>query len=316
MRAPHDPAKLIEFGTLHEPGEAQEPILARPVRDALLEWIIEIGAQKELQSVGIGPRRRALFDGAPGVGKTTLAHHLCARIGLRMLAIRPERIIDCWVGSSSRNLGALFDMARDEKEPVVLFFVEIDALAAKRQQVQQASDQHRNEMVNTLLQRIDGHDGFIIAATNHGKGIDPAIWRRFDIQVELALPGQDEREHILARYLKPFILPAHALQLLAKSLETATPALMRQFCECIKRQLVIGPKVKWDMRKERVIDRLLASVQPHAECGKPALWAHGSSDEAIRALPWPLSTEVQPEQIAVNDSEPANVLQFHGGPRA
>lgn len=56
-------------------------------------------------------------------------------------------------------------------------------------------------MVDTLLQRIEAHDGYIIAATNYADHLDPAIWRRFDVHIEVALPGQQERERILERYL-------------------------------------------------------------------------------------------------------------------
>src|ERR1700735_1891214 len=89
---------LDSFGDIFWPSEAAEPILARPVRLALTEWLTEIWAEDELTAVGIGPRKRAIFDGAPGVGKTTLAHHLSARLGLPMLAVRPERVISKWVG--------------------------------------------------------------------------------------------------------------------------------------------------------------------------------------------------------------------------
>lgn len=82
-------AGLADFGEVLQPAEAQEPILARPVRASLIEWLTEIWAAKELEEVGLEPRRRALFHGAPGTGKTTLAHHLAARLGLFWRTDRP-----------------------------------------------------------------------------------------------------------------------------------------------------------------------------------------------------------------------------------
>jgi len=294
-------ASLSTFGTLSMPSEAAEPILSKPVRGALLAWLTEIFAEAELREVGIGPRKRAIFDGPPGVGKTTLAHHLSARLGLPMLAVRPETIINKYLGGTGANIGALFEAAArgfqeegaEDRTPVVLFLDEFDALGLKRRTgTENGAEDERNASVNVLLQRLEQHDGFVIAATNFGESIDPAIWRRFDMHLTLELPGQFEREQILKRYLAPFGLPRVALKLLAEGFETASPALMRQFCEQLKRAIIIGPKLNLDMRKDAVFDRLVASVQPHPELGKPPMWATAEADRArdaaIAALPWPL----------------------------
>jgi SpoVK/Ycf46/Vps4 family AAA+-type ATPase len=285
----HQPrGKLSAFGEIFEPTEAQEPILARGVRDGLLEWLEEVWAEPDLLELGVAPRKRAIFDGPPGVGKTTLAHHLAARLGLRMLAVRPERIISKWVGETGERIGEIFDLAADKTDPIVLFFDEFDSFSRQRRRSEQASDDSRNEEVNTLLQRIEQHKGFLIAATNFGGTIDKAIWRRFDIHITLDLPGQEERERILARYLKPLGLPRRPLEELALSFETASPALIRHFCENLKRQLVVGTKLGKDMSRDAVIRRVLSMVQPHPDVGKPRLWSQEDRDPAIRALPWPL----------------------------
>lgn len=299
---------LSDFGDVLLPGEAQEPILARPVRGALLEWLTEIWARDELSKANLKPRSRALFYGAPGTGKTTLAHHLAARLGLPMVAIRPDRVVDCWLGSSGRNLGALFDCAAPDPNgegPVVLFFDEFDSLGAVRQHgTQSGAQEERNANLNILLQRIDAHDGIIIAATNHRSQIDPALWRRFDIHIELSPPGQEERERILARYLAPWGLPSDALAALATSTETASPAILRQLCEGLKRSFILGQRLKWDMRREQTFDRILASIEPHASLGKPRLWSLGSRDQAVKAMPWPLPLASEITAAAVQTTKP------------
>jgi len=314
--------QLNQFGDLFLPREAIEPILAKPVRGALLAWLTEIFSEEELRAVGIGPRKRAIFDGPPGVGKTTLAHHLSARLGLPMLAVRPERVISKWVGQTGEQIGNLFDTAAagyddgagGAPQPIVLFLDEFDALGLKRTDSETSAGDEKNQYVNTLLQRLEQFDGFVIAATNYGGRVDPAIWRRFDMHITLELPGQFEREEILKRYLKPFGMSRRTLKLLAEAFSTASPALIRQFCEHVKRSIIIGPKLGHDMSKRAVIERVVSSVQPHPDLGKPPMWATATSDHArdraVEALPWPLQ---RADELPAEDAEPAavpNVVQF------
>lgn len=303
---------LAGAGDLLEPQEAAEPILSKGVRGALMEWLTEIWAKDELIAAGLKPRHRAMFSGKPGTGKTTLAHHLAARLGLTMLVVRPERLIDTWVGSTGRNIGALFDAAGKAIPPVLLFMDEFDAVAIKRKAADSGASEERNSWVNTLLQRIEQHPGFLIAATNFPEHVDTAVWRRFDVHITIDLPGRFERERILARYLEPWALPKAVLRTFADSLETASPALIRQFAETLKRNLVIGPKVGWNMQREAVIERLIAGTQPHPDLGKPRLWSLGTKDQAVREMPWPLplKAELVDEPSAAGEEPSDNVAQF------
>ena len=305
------------FGVVLEPSEAVEPILSKGVRGALLEWLTEIWAEEELQAAGLKPRHRALFTGKPGTGKTTLAHHLAARLGLAMLVVQPELLQSKWVNQTGEQIGRLFKMAAQADPPLVLFFDEFDAIASARSNAEQASDREHNKNVNVLLQRVEQHKGFIIAATNFGQRLDAALWRRFDVHIDIDLPSQFERERILARYLLPWGLPKPALKALAASFETASPALMRQFAEALKRNIVIGPKVGWNMQREAVIDRILAGIQPHPDLGKPRLWSLGTKDAAVRELSWPLPKADDVPKDAKGEEETAdNVVTLPTAVRA
>lgn len=288
-------SSVADFGEILMPEQAGEPILAKPVRAALLEWLEEIWAGDDLKDVGLAPRKRAIFHGAPGTGKTTLAHHLAGRLGLPMLIVRPERFKTTYVSESAANLGRMFDVVNALEEPVFLFFDEFDSLAAKRMhgQMNAVGEQDHNHTINTLLANLDRYKGFAVAATNFGDRVDEAVWRRFEIHIELALPGDHERRRILERYFAPFVLPPDAMAVLSESLETSSPALMRSFAENIKRQIVVGPRAGWAMNRDDVLARVIETVQPHPDIGKPRLWSRGMTDRAVGEFPWPLNRSLE-----------------------
>src|SRR5438045_1415868 len=94
--------------------------------------------------------------------------------------------------------------------------------------------------------------------------------------------------------------------------DTASPALIRQFCENLKRQVGIGPKVGCDMSREATIERLMTAVQPHPDLGKPSLWSLGARALAIKHLPWPLPMASEIAADAVVEASTDNVVSLAG----
>lgn len=142
-----------------------------------------------------------LLYGPPGAGKTHLARAAAGELGAAFVNVGLADILDMYVGSSERNLRATFDLARRNR-PCVLFFDEVDALAARRSDMRQA---HTRQLVNQFLAELDGVDDkanegvLVLAATNAPWYIDVAFRRpgRFDQLVFVPPPDAAARAAIL-----------------------------------------------------------------------------------------------------------------------
>jgi SpoVK/Ycf46/Vps4 family AAA+-type ATPase len=146
-----------------------------------------------------------LMYGPPGCGKTFLARATAGEISAGFMAIGISDVLDMWIGRSERNLHELFDRARRSK-PCVLFFDEVDALAASRSDMRTSAGRH---LINQFLSELDGvqsnNDGvLILAATNAPWHVDPAFRRpgRFDRILFVPPPDAPARAAILRAMLR------------------------------------------------------------------------------------------------------------------
>lgn len=152
-----------------------------------------------LQEIGARPIKGVLFTGDPGSGKTFLARIIAQEAGAAFYAISGPEIVSKWVGDSEDVLRTVFDAAKAQKRAIV-FFDEVDSVAAKRHDDSHESSKRLVAQLLTLMDGFDPHDNVVvIAATNRPDDIEPALRRpgRFDWEIEFPPPEQQDRRRIL-----------------------------------------------------------------------------------------------------------------------
>jgi len=175
------------------------PVFDENVAAVVAGLLVEWENHEIISEAGLNASLTCLIYGPPGTGKTTLALWLAKELGLPAVVARLDGLISSFLGTTARNMGALFSFAN--RYECVLILDEFDAIAKLRDDPNEVGEIKR--VVNTLLQNMDERHrrGITFGLTNHPSLLDPAVWRRFDIQLELPLPGPAERVRIVRRVL-------------------------------------------------------------------------------------------------------------------
>ena len=186
-----------------------ETVPARRLEDLILpaeadETIRELVAEQHradlLRSHGLEPRHRVLLAGPPGNGKTTLAEALAHSLNFPLLSVRYESVVGSYLGETAQRIAQVFEHAASRRS--VLFFDEFDSVGKERGDLHETGEIKR--VVSSLLLRIDAVPSYVVvvAASNHPELLDRAVWRRFQVRLELPSPTPDRIEEWFQRFEK------------------------------------------------------------------------------------------------------------------
>ncbi|KYH26218.1 VCP-like ATPase [Halalkalicoccus paucihalophilus] len=154
------------------------------------------------ERVRLTPATGVLLYGPPGTGKTLLAKAVANEADSNFISIKGPELLDKYVGESERGVREIFAKAR-ENAPTVVFFDELDALAAERGGGPGGSNVGER-VVSQLLTELDGLEELenvvVIATTNRPELIDDALLRsgRLDRHIHVAEPDEEARREIFA----------------------------------------------------------------------------------------------------------------------
>ncbi len=175
-------------------------------------------------SYGVRPEKAVLLVGPPGTGKTMLVKALVNWLATlsptgdaKFINIKPGGLESMWYGQTEKNIRDVFSMAReaaaaDPSCPVVMFFDEVDSMAAAR-----GGDINRvdDKKVDSFAVELDGLEErgniLVIAATNRRDILDSALIRSgrlTDRVIEVGRPNRSGARAIFSKYFRedmPFV---------------------------------------------------------------------------------------------------------------
>jgi SpoVK/Ycf46/Vps4 family AAA+-type ATPase len=224
----------VQTPTLRLGDMALPPSLA----ERLHRVLVEQRQRKRLHEHALQPRRKLLFIGPPGVGKTMTASALAGELHVPLFTIMLEGLITKFMGETAAKLKLVFDAIRQSRG--VYLFDEFDALGAHRTQANDVGEIRR--VLNSFLQLVekDNSDSLIVAATNHPQMLDRALFRRFDDVIEYALPDHGMAEEILKRKLAPFETAGVYWDQVLSEVEGLSHAELARGAEEAAKQAVLG----------------------------------------------------------------------------
>ena len=208
-------------------------------KHSLIELIEEQHRADLLRSHGIEPRNKILLTGPPGNGKTSVASTLSTELMVPLITPRYESIIGSYLGETAGRLGKLFEYVRTR--PCVLFLDEFDTLGRERADPNETGEIKR--VVTSLLLEIDDLPSYVVVvtATNHPETLDRAVWRRFQLRLNLPSPTRAAAirwfEDWADRNDQPLELAASTL---AEGLTAQSFSELEDFCSDIQRRVILA----------------------------------------------------------------------------
>jgi AAA+ superfamily predicted ATPase len=213
-------------------------LLPSIIQQACAELVEEHNRADLIRAHNLEPRNRVLLVGPPGNGKTSLAEALAHDLGSPMLVVRYESIIGSYLGETAVRLAKLFAEARTQR--CVLFFDEFDVIGKERGDVHETGEIKR--VVSSLLLQVDQLPSHVVVvtATNHSELLDRAVWRRFQIRLDLPAPGKSQ----IVAWFKTFenrsgLAFEYSHDHLARRLAGLSFAELEQFAQDVQRRYVL-----------------------------------------------------------------------------
>ena len=172
------------------------------VKEEITEVVDFLKQPQKFREIGARIPKGVVLVGPPGTGKTLSARAVAGEAGVPFISVTGSDFMEMFVGVGAARVRDLFATAR-KQAPAIIFVDEIDSIGRKRGAGLGGGHDEREQTLNQMLAEMDGFEAtegiVMMAATNRPDVLDPALLRpgRFDRQILVPLPTQEERHEIL-----------------------------------------------------------------------------------------------------------------------
>lgn len=186
----------------HTSVKMHDLVLSEDIRSHLERVLIEQKQKDRLAKYGLVPRRKLLFTGYPGTGKTTSAAALANELKLPLYTVVLDSLITRYMGETAAKLRLIFDHILNTR--AVYLFDEFDAIGTQRGATNDVGEIRR--VLNSFLLFVeqDHSESIILAATNHPELLDKALYRRFDDILLFEKPTKEQIKLLIENRLSMF----------------------------------------------------------------------------------------------------------------
>ena len=223
-----------------------EMILPEDVEVKIRRIEQEYAGRERLKHFGLHPRKKILFYGAPGCGKSMSAERIAWNLGLPFLKVKFEALLSSFLGESATNIKAIFESIKNY--PCILLLDEFDFIGKTRSSSNDVGEMHR--IVNILLQIMDEYEapGILVATTNLEGSLDEALFRRFDDIIELPKPENKQICALLKATLSSIETDKKLdLQKLADKMLGYSPAIIVKIAQDAAKEAVLNSQLPVDI---------------------------------------------------------------------
>ena len=219
-----------------------ELVLSKDISTRLEQVLLEQRQKGKLSQFGLFPRRKLLFTGPPGTGKTMSAAALATELKLPLYTVVLDSLITRFMGETAAKLRLIFDHIKQTR--AMYLFDEFDAIGTQRGAQNDVGEIRRVLNSFLILVEQDASESIIVAATNHPELLDKALYRRFDDIIRFEKPGQEQIKQLVDNRLSMFDTDQLVWSKISTVANNLSSSEITRACEDAAKEAVLNHEAK------------------------------------------------------------------------